>query len=680
MKYFKNTAKILFIGLACLFLFLPSKLNIWAIGEEMPITCFETLPDINIKINAMDGFSSISEACKSLCKKYPCIKVNGTEDTVTVIEWLLEDESLISKYENKIAGEYSFIATIRSEKYNVYSISVPPTIKIILSDEEKISDFELEKLSDISISIAKIKGFETKEEAEKSILEKYSKIKIKGTDDFLEISGWQLSGDEYSTLKPGNYEFSAIFSQSLKYDVSNCLLKVRLIIFNEKKKITNFSEFKKITFDEISPAGWESKTDAEKTLLSFYKSISVNWGEGTVPIIAWNLSGGNYDSSRNGSYFFVPVLGNSNDYDTQNLDISPPAIEIVFNIPYGYASIHLYDYDGNDMANTAIKLENSNYSLYAESDDNGNKIFYAPAGEYEISVYYNGEKITKSIFISKEKTTYLKIKLGTDSKGKTSTTKAKSETTSAKTTTQTSFAESSESLWQNDGGISCETHTSNGFNIKVETNAAYLSGFSKNIAEDEFKDILKTVSSINFSKTSKKAKSAAEKVFSGLEANILPINFSAHKDFAFPVKISVFLGNGIYPKGEYFLYYYNTQTNEFEDNGTAYFDENGFLCFEISHCSDYFVSDKEIPSGAASSIVLSESNAQNKAVSFLNIEESQNSAKNKVPQSKIEVSSANIPVKIIFQEKSSENQSYLLLLINIAFILFAVLYLKRSPK
>jgi hypothetical protein len=679
VKYFKSIIKItctLLISVAALFAFCGS-LNIFALAEKLPITCFESLPDINLKTNAMDDFSNVSEAFESLYKKYPSIKVNNTDDTVSVDGWMLANKSLAEKYNNKIPGEYSFFAFISSEKYDVYSIENPPAIKIILSEPEKISSFELEQLADIKISNLDTADFKTKEEAEKSILKKYDKVKIKNSQDFLKISDWKFTGGEYSASKAGSYEFSAVFSESEKYDISKCMLKINLIIINEKKKITNFASFEKITLTEIYPSGWKSLEDAENTLISIYKSISVNWGEGTVPIVSWNLSGGNYDSSRNGSYFFMPRLGDSDIYDTKNLGISPSPIEVIFNIPYGYASIYLYDSYGNGISNAALKLENDDYSFYGESDKNGSKIFYAPEGEYNVSVYYDGKKILKTIIILKEKITYLKIKLNANDTEKTSTSKSVSKT-EIQTTTQSISEKISENLWQN-GNILCETQTSNGFNIKIEADEAYVSNIPKDAAEEEFKSILKAVLSINFTKTSKKAKTAAEKAFLGLEANILPVNFSFHKDFAFPVKISVSIGNKVYPQGEYFLYYYNSQTGDFEDCGKAFLNDNGLLCFEISHCSDYFISDKQINLNTENSIVLSESNAKDNAVSFLNVE-SQKIQNNKDTQNQHQLETSNIPVKIIFQEKADGNENTLLLLINIAFILFAVLYLKRNAK
>ena len=78
------------------------------------------------------------------------------------------------------------------------------------------------------------------------------------------------------------------------------------------------------------------------------------------------------------------------------------------------------------------------------------------------------------------------------------------------------------------------------------------------------------------------------------DTKILPINFTAHVEFAFPVEVSIQLDKDKYPAGTYRLYYYNPVTKQVEDCGDVMVDANGLATFTISHCSDYFITSKAI--------------------------------------------------------------------------------------
>jgi len=109
----------------------------------------------------------------------------------------------------------------------------------------------------------------------------------------------------------------------------------------------------------------------------------------------------------------------------------------------------------------------------------------------------------------------------------------------------------------------------------------------------EIKKAADAISTVNTTKISDKAK---EKIISEMrkptsyEAKFMPINFTAHATFAFPVQVTIPVDKADYPAGTYHLYYYNEETGKLEDCGEVTVDANGVATFTISHCSDYFIS------------------------------------------------------------------------------------------
>ena len=114
--------------------------------------------------------------------------------------------------------------------------------------------------------------------------------------------------------------------------------------------------------------------------------------------------------------------------------------------------------------------------------------------------------------------------------------------------------------------------------------------------EAEIKKTTDAISTVNMTKISDKAKAKITEVQKSLpvDAKIMPINFTAHAEFAFPVEVSISVDKTTYPSGTYYLYYYNEETGKVEDCGTVIVDANGVATFTISHCSDYFISSKTV--------------------------------------------------------------------------------------
>jgi LPXTG-motif cell wall-anchored protein len=114
--------------------------------------------------------------------------------------------------------------------------------------------------------------------------------------------------------------------------------------------------------------------------------------------------------------------------------------------------------------------------------------------------------------------------------------------------------------------------------------------------QTEIKKAADAISTVNTTKISEKAKEKIEAVKKTLpaDAKIMPINFTVHATFAFPVEVTIPVDKADYPDGAYYLYYYNEETGKLEDCGEATVDASGIATFTISHCSDYFISSKTV--------------------------------------------------------------------------------------
>lgn len=152
------------------------------------------------------------------------------------------------------------------------------------------------------------------------------------------------------------------------------------------------------------------------------------------------------------------------------------------------------------------------------------------------------------------------------------------------------------------------------FSKLTDTQKTALKNMTEAEIEAELKTITDAISTINTEKLSEKAKDKIEKVKNTLpsDAKIMPINFTAHAEFAFPVDVTVQVDKTTYPAGTYYLYYYNEETDKVEDCGTVTVDANGVATFTISHCSDYFMSSKTVDIATANTTELVETTANPK--------------------------------------------------------------------
>lgn len=112
----------------------------------------------------------------------------------------------------------------------------------------------------------------------------------------------------------------------------------------------------------------------------------------------------------------------------------------------------------------------------------------------------------------------------------------------------------------------------------------------------EIKKATDAISTVNTTGLTAEAKAKIAEIQKSLPAGtkIMPINFTVHADFAFPVEVSITVDKASYPAGTYYLYYYNESTGKVEDCGIVTVDANGTATFTISHCSDYFISSKTV--------------------------------------------------------------------------------------
>jgi len=138
--------------------------------------------------------------------------------------------------------------------------------------------------------------------------------------------------------------------------------------------------------------------------------------------------------------------------------------------------------------------------------------------------------------------------------------------------------------------------------------------------EAEIKKITDAISTVNTTKITEKAKAKIDDVKKSLpaDAKIMPINFTAHAEFAFPVEVSIPVDKTVYPAGIYYLYYYNEETGKVENCGTVIVDVNGIAIFTISHCSDYFISSKTVDLKTANAEKTTETSTTTKTITTKN--------------------------------------------------------------
>ncbi len=112
----------------------------------------------------------------------------------------------------------------------------------------------------------------------------------------------------------------------------------------------------------------------------------------------------------------------------------------------------------------------------------------------------------------------------------------------------------------------------------------------------EIKKVTDAISTVNTTKLSPKAKEKIAEIKNSLtsDVRILPINFTVHAQFAFPVQVTIKVDKALFPAGTYYLYFFNEQTGEIEECGTVIIDSNGNATFTITHCSDYFITSRAL--------------------------------------------------------------------------------------
>lgn len=108
----------------------------------------------------------------------------------------------------------------------------------------------------------------------------------------------------------------------------------------------------------------------------------------------------------------------------------------------------------------------------------------------------------------------------------------------------------------------------------------------------ELETIKNTIMSIN---TTNINKTTLEEIKSqNNDTKVMAINFSKHAEFKLPVNVTIIVDKDTFPTGTYKLYFYNEETGLFEDCGDVVVDKDGKATFTLTHCSDYFISDKDL--------------------------------------------------------------------------------------
>jgi len=198
---------------------------------------FNAFEDLTIDTDNLTGFNTQNEAEDTLLKKYNSVKVKGSEKTVPIISWAIEENP--ASYDVKKPGKYTFIASLDSDFEMEFSDQtiIYPKINIIIKQAEtpKITITKFSDFSNIQLNSTETDGFATLNEAKSSLLKKYSTVKVNGSQDELQISSWSFDekGREYTPTKEGTYTFIASIADSEKYDTSKLnisLPKIKIVV------------------------------------------------------------------------------------------------------------------------------------------------------------------------------------------------------------------------------------------------------------------------------------------------------------------------------------------------------------------------------------------------------------------------------------------------------------------
>lgn len=130
--------------------------------------------------------------------------------------------------------------------------------------------------------------------------------------------------------------------------------------------------------------------------------------------------------------------------------------------------------------------------------------------------------------------------------------------------------------------------------VEIDTSnidTEYINSSSK--FKSELIEILKSIASLNIDKPTQSFQ-LFEKRFTTDDDDYMVMTFSKHLEFAFPVKVTFTVDNNDFNNDDCYLYYFNDEEKILElyqDN--LNFNNNAFIV-NLSHCSEYVISQGEI--------------------------------------------------------------------------------------
>ena len=497
------------------------------------------------------------------------------------------------------------------------------------AQEVQFSQIEFNAFEDLTIDTDNLTGFNTQNEAEDTLLEKYNSVKVKGSEKTVPIISWAIEENpaSYDVKKPGKYTFIASLDSNFEMEFSDQTIiypKINIIIKQAetpKITITKFSDFSNIQLNSTETDGFATLNEAKSSLLKKYSTVKVNGSQDELQISSWSFDEKvrEYTPTKEGTYTFIASIADSEKYDTSKLNISLPKIKIVVTAPKGNAKITVRNDNNEKISDADIIISNQDNSYYGATDKFGECIINnIKFGSYKVIIACNNKSFTQNVIINNQNTVNIKCIIETEkaittteTTSATTTTKTETEktTTTKKPAETTSAIDYVQELTNNKNEpIEITTlESSNGLMVGIsidklsDAQQAEIRNMSADEIYSEIQKAVDAVSTVNFIETTDDAKQELANETKGEYVRTIPVNFTLHAKFAFPVKVSITAGKGIYPVGnDYSLYYYNPETKQLEETGKASVDENGIVTFVISHCSDYFILDKKIAANNSS--------------------------------------------------------------------------------
>lgn len=619
MKFLLNFAAWV-LTLLCFICFPGTSLVLSAVTpqDKTEIADFSAVEPVTLMA---DGIESLVQVQEMLLARIPAVGVNGDSGEVPVSRWKLDEDST-ARFEAREAGSYLFTAVLgESAEYETDGILLPlPTVTVmvlpVVKPVQSIYFFDAAEDVVLACGSAEAAEYATLAGAQAALLKKHSEVYVNGGEFSVQIGAWMLAeGTVWDSTQAGKFVFYGELAEPDAYSVESDGWAKLCVRFTktEKAKIDSFGNFSALSISSANPYGYRTEAEAVKTLTSLYTSVKVNGTNDIVPVLGWSRTGTSaYSTDEGESYTFTAKLGQSEKYDTENLSCALPTLRLTFCAPDSYVSVQLTDENDEPVKMAIVGLYNDEVFHYAFTYFTGKCVFYnVPSGTYTMAMVHGEKECSRTVTVRSGYSSLLTWKI---SSGEVSyaggdtepaeTTSAQSKT-AAKTAATTTEPSELELLAQrllnalasgNPSSVTLFSFEKEDMRFSLypgemtaQQRASVQSMTVKELAE-EIKKAIDALVRMKFSGSTVKARNAVLKASADTDTLILPVHFSRHAQFAFPITVSVDTGEDLgFEKGNCYLYYYNADSGVLEDSGTASSNGKGGFTFTLSHCSDYFL-------------------------------------------------------------------------------------------